>query len=97
MHLRRPTRVTTQDGIGRIVPVHSKSDEANRCKAPVALTVLVQPQMTHLPTGAAAQAEELLSRFRHGVESKHLRVWNVLAAQFDPDQRCAMTLLRFSR
>jgi hypothetical protein len=53
--------------------------------------------MAGLAAGAAAEDEELLRPRWHRAESKGASVVNVLAAQFDPDQTGAMTLLRFSR
>jgi hypothetical protein len=77
--------------------VHGEADEADGGEAPVALAVLVQPQMAGLAAGAAAEDEELLRPRCHRAESKGASLLNVPPARFDPDQTGAMTLLRFSR
>jgi hypothetical protein len=79
------------------VAVDRQTDETDGGEAPVALAVLVQPQMAGLAAGAAAEDEELLRPRCHRDESKGASVGNIPADGFDPDQTGAMTLLRISR
>lgn len=68
-YLRRAAAIAAQYRVGRVVAVNRKADEADRGEAPVALAILVQPQMADLAAGAAAQGEDLMRACRQRPET----------------------------